>query len=107
MLLQTGSCDGSSVDMAMSTGSDIGEFVEGFIDSEQSGCGMGSLCNLQERLGPDEEDILWIQCTLCTRWYHWVCTGMDLMSPVDGEWFCSPCDLWLAATRRYVVTTSH
>ena len=30
-----------------------------------------------------------IQCTICSRWFHWGCAGVD---SVHGEWFCITCE---------------
>ena len=40
--------------------------------------------------------ILWIQCDVCNKWYHYECVGLDKnfhQSEKPKDWFCNDCSV--------------
>ena len=40
--------------------------------------------------------ILWIQCDVCNKWYHYECVGIDKnfhQSEKSKDWFCDDCSI--------------
>ena len=40
--------------------------------------------------------ILWIQCDVCNKWYHYECVGIDKnfhQSEKSKDWFCDDCSV--------------
>ena len=52
-------------------------------------------CNSSNYMAPptatpaQEQDVLWLQCERCEKWYHAPCVGVDANTfDADKEWYC-------------------
>ncbi|XP_033647980.1 lysine-specific demethylase 5A-like isoform X1 [Asterias rubens] len=57
--------------------------VDGDEDDEQ--------CSAKHCLQPTGDDISWVQCDKCQKWYHLLCIGMTQEPGDDEEFICRPC----------------
>ncbi|XP_038061639.1 lysine-specific demethylase 5A-like isoform X2 [Patiria miniata] len=57
--------------------------VDGDEDDEQ--------CSAKHCLQPTGDDISWVQCDKCEKWYHLLCIGMTQEPADDEEFICRPC----------------
>ncbi|XP_022082641.1 lysine-specific demethylase 5A-like [Acanthaster planci] len=57
--------------------------VDGDDDDEQ--------CSAKHCLQPTGDDISWVQCDKCEKWYHLLCIGMTQEPADDEEFICRPC----------------
>ncbi len=57
--------------------------VDGDEDDEQ--------CSAKHCLQPTGDDISWVQCDKCQKWYHLLCIGMTQEPADDEEFICRPC----------------
>ena len=47
---------------------------------------------LQLNIVFDGDNLNWIQCDICDKWYHYICVGLDEMENFDEEeWMCPNC----------------
>ncbi|GLD67909.1 uncharacterized protein AKAME5_001923300, partial [Lates japonicus] len=46
---------------------------------------LSELCQICDQSDSHEQ---WIECTLCSVWFHWDCVGQP---PVEGDYFCPVC----------------
>lgn len=56
---------------------------------------VGGHCALCRGVVPPGEDDggiqedQWVQCELCTLWFHWACVGLE--EEPEGDWLCHKC----------------
>ena len=50
-----------------------------------------SICNEAPAATPAlEQNVLWLQCERCEKWYHAPCVGVDAANfDEDKEWYCN------------------
>nr|XP_054751747.1 lysine-specific demethylase 5A-like isoform X1 [Lytechinus pictus] len=49
------------------------------------------ICSAKKCLRPLGDDINWVQCDMCEKWYHLLCIGMKQQPEEDEEFFCRVC----------------
>ncbi|XP_071492108.1 lysine-specific demethylase 5A-like [Diadema antillarum] len=82
-----------SVGMSMSVGSKKKEEVKEEVivnvdgDEEED----DEVCSAKRCLRPLGDDINWVQCDVCEKWYHLLCIGMKEQPDEDEEFICRIC----------------
>lgn len=49
------------------------------------------ICSAKRCLQPAGDDINWVQCDGCEKWYHLLCIGMTSQPSEDEEYICKVC----------------
>ncbi|XP_071817474.1 lysine-specific demethylase 5A-like isoform X3 [Apostichopus japonicus] len=49
------------------------------------------ICSAKRCLQPAGDDINWVQCDCCEKWYHLLCIGMTSQPSEDEEYICKIC----------------
>lgn len=67
--------------------------------SEDSGEDM-TLCPAENCLQPEGEEVNWVQCDCCNRWFHMICVGVSAELAAEEDYMCVTCSTTNTGRRK-------
>ncbi|XP_051525204.1 lysine-specific demethylase 5B-B-like isoform X5 [Myxocyprinus asiaticus] len=59
-----------------------------------------SLCPAESCLQPEGEEVYWVQCDCCNRWFHMMCVGVSAELAAEEDYVCVTCSTTNAGRRK-------
>uniref|UniRef100_A0A671Q3I8 [histone H3]-trimethyl-L-lysine(4) demethylase n=1 Tax=Sinocyclocheilus anshuiensis TaxID=1608454 RepID=A0A671Q3I8_9TELE len=57
-------------------------------------------CPAEKCLQPEGEEVYWVQCDCCNRWFHMICVGVSAELAAEEDYMCVTCSTTNAGRRK-------
>uniref|UniRef100_A0A673GEE0 [histone H3]-trimethyl-L-lysine(4) demethylase n=1 Tax=Sinocyclocheilus rhinocerous TaxID=307959 RepID=A0A673GEE0_9TELE len=57
-------------------------------------------CPAENCLQPEGEEVYWVQCDCCNRWFHMICVGVSAELAAEEDYMCVTCSTTNAGRRK-------
>uniref|UniRef100_A0A8C2ESJ5 [histone H3]-trimethyl-L-lysine(4) demethylase n=1 Tax=Cyprinus carpio TaxID=7962 RepID=A0A8C2ESJ5_CYPCA len=62
-------------------------------------------CPAENCLQPEGEEVYWVQCDCCNRWFHMICVGVSAELAAKEDYMCVTCSTTNAGRRKHTHTS--